>query len=95
LVGNLAIGYKDGATNDFDVDFDGEYINDSQMALTSFIAGNELAVQHLATPFSNTDVVPLSFKTDFAGTFTIGFNGSDGVLSSQDIYLKIYYLDNS
>ncbi|WP_395633033.1 hypothetical protein [Flavobacterium sp.] len=95
LVGNLAIAYKDGATNDFDVDFDGEYINDSQMALTSYISGKELAVQHRATPFSNTDVVPLSFKTDLAGTFTIGFNGSDGVLSSQDIYLEDLLLGQS
>ncbi len=95
LVGNLAIAYKDGATNDFDVDFDGEYINDSQMALTSYTSGKELAVQHRATPFSNTDVVPLSFKTDLAGTFTIGFNGSDGVLSSQDIYLEDLLLGQS
>jgi hypothetical protein len=95
LVGNLAIAYKDGATNDFDVDFDGEYINDSQMALTSYISGKELAVQHRATPFSNTDVVTLSFKTDLAGTFTIGFNGSDGVLSSQDIYLEDLLLGQS
>jgi hypothetical protein len=88
VVGNLALGYKEGATNDLDVLYDGEYLNDSQLNLTSSLPGKELAVQHRAAPFVDTDVVPLSFKTDVAGTYSIDFNGTDGVLDTQDIYLE-------
>lgn len=95
LAASLAIGYKDGATNDFDADFDGKYINDSSLALTSFVQGQELAVQHRATPFADTDVVPLSFKTNLAGTYSIVFNGADGILNTQDVYLLDLLLNQS
>lgn len=95
LAASLAIGYKDGATNDLDADFDGKYINDSQLALTSFVQGQELAVQHRATPFVDTDVVPLSFKTNLAGTYSIAFNGADGILNTQDVYLLDLLLNQS
>jgi hypothetical protein len=52
------------------------------------LPGKELSVQHRAAPFVNTDVVPLSFKTDVAGNYSIDFNGTDGVLDSQDVYLE-------
>ncbi|WP_284651382.1 T9SS sorting signal type C domain-containing protein [Flavobacterium terrisoli] len=87
-VGNLAIGYKEEATNDLDEAFDGAYINDSPLALTSLVQNKELSVQHRALPFMDTDVVPLSFKTDVAGTFSIVFNTADGVLATQDVYLE-------
>lgn len=87
-VGNLAIGYKDGATNNLDEIFDGAYINDSPLALTSLVDNKELSVQHRATPFTDTDVVPLSFKTDVAGTFSIVFNDADGELTTQEVYLE-------
>ena len=95
VVGNMALGYKEGATNDLDVVYDGEYINDSPLALTSSLPGKELSVQHRAAPFVDTDVVPLSFKTDVAGTYSIDFNGTDGVLDTQDIYLEDLLLGQS
>lgn len=95
LAGSIAIGYKDGATNDLDTDFDGKYINDSSLALTSSVQGQELAVQHRATPFVETDIVPLSFKTVTAGTYSIEFNGTDGVLDTQDVYLEDLLLNQT
>ena len=91
VVGAMAIGYREGATNDLDEAFDGKYINDSPLALTSFVQGEELSVQHRAVPFLNTDVVPLSFKTDAAGTYAIAINTFDGLFSGaegQPIYLR-------
>lgn len=88
VVGNMALGYKEGATNDLDVIYDGEYINDSPLALTSSLPGKELSVQHRAAPFVETDIVPLTFKADVTGTYSIEFNGTDGVLDTQDIYLE-------
>jgi hypothetical protein len=95
VVGNMALGYKEGATNDLDLVYDGEYLNDSSLALTSSLPGKELSVQHRAAPFVDTDVVPLSFKTDVAGTYSIDFNGTDGVLDTQDIYLEDLLLGQS
>jgi len=95
VVGNMALGYKEGATNDLDLVYDGEYLNDSSLALTSSLPGKELSVQHRAAPFVDTDVVPLSFKTDVSGTYSIDFNGTDGVLDTQDIYLEDLLLGQS
>ena len=89
VVGSMAIGYSEGATNELDEDYDGKYFNDSPLALTSFVQGEELSVQHRAVPFTDTDIVPLSFKTDVAGTYTIAINAFDGLFSNgQSIYLR-------
>jgi hypothetical protein len=59
------------------------------LALTSFVQGEELSVQHRAVPFAATDIVPLSFKTDVAGTYAIAINAFDGLFSNgQLIYLR-------
>jgi hypothetical protein len=89
VVGSMAIGYREGATNELDEYYDGKYFNDSPLALTSFVQGEELSVQHRAVPFTDTDIVPLSFKTDVAGTYTIAINAFDGLFSNgQSIYLR-------
>lgn len=88
VVGQMAIGYNATASNDLD-DSDAAYINDSAVALNSFVANAELAVQHRAA-FEATDVVPLSFKTNAAGSYTIAINGVDGLFTNeaQAIFLK-------
>lgn len=90
VVGTMAFGYKLGATNNLDDEFDGKYIGDSPLALNSIIDATELAVQHRSAPFVDTDVVPLSFKTDLAGTYSIVISEVDGLFAdgAQAIYLK-------
>jgi autotransporter-associated beta strand protein len=89
VVGALAIGYREGATNELDELFDGKYINDSPLALTSLVQGQELSVQHRAVPFTAADVVPLAFKTDVAGTYAIAINTFDGFFTDgQPIFLR-------
>lgn len=89
IVGQMAVGYRAEATNSIDADFDAVYINDSDLALNSFVEGTELAVQHRAT-FTASDVVPLSFKTTTSGTYAIAINDVDGLFTNadQNIYLK-------
>jgi len=96
IVGKMAVGYKIGATNELDSAYDGTYINDSSLALNSIVNGTELAVQHRA-PFTATDIVPLSFKTNTAGTYTISINEVDGLFTDveQNIYLKDNVLNSS
>jgi hypothetical protein len=88
VVGQMAVGYRDDATNGLDT-FDAPYINDNMLALNSFVATTELAVQHRAA-FEANDTVPLSFKTNSAGTYSITINAVDGLFdnASQSIFLK-------
>jgi hypothetical protein len=82
----MAINYTDGATQGVD-DFDGKYINDSKFALTSNINGGEYVIQGRPA-FDATDIVPLNFKTDKAGDYSIAIDHADGLLAAgQDVYL--------
>lgn len=88
VVSQMAVGYRADATNGLDT-FDAPYINDNTLALNSFEANAELAVQHRAA-FETTDVVALSFKTNTAGNYSIALNAVDGLFAdaAQAIFLK-------
>jgi hypothetical protein len=80
------VGYSTNATLGVD-GYDGPYFNDSPTALTSDINGEEYTIQGRPA-FDVTDVVPLNFKTDAAGDYTIAIDHADGVFAAgQDIYL--------
>jgi uncharacterized delta-60 repeat protein len=89
IVGQTLIGYKTGATQGVDSGIDALYFNDSDVALTSLIDNNEYIIQGRSVPFMNTDIVPLGFKTDVAGSYTISLSNFDGLFAgNQDIFLK-------
>jgi hypothetical protein len=82
----MAVNYTDGATQGVD-DFDGKYINDSKFALTSNIDNEEYIIQGRPA-FDASDIVPLNFKTDKAGTYTIAIDHADGLFATgQEVYL--------
>jgi len=81
------IAYMDTATLGFDNGIDGEYINDSSLALTSNINNKEYTIQGRPA-FDAADVVALNFKTDVAGEYTIALDHFDGVFATgQAVYL--------
>lgn len=81
------VGYLDGATLGVDNGFDGEYINDSPVALTSNINNAEYTIQGRPA-FDPSDVVALNFKTDVLGEYTIAIDHFEGVFATgQDVYL--------
>lgn len=83
----MAVGYMTGATQGIDA-FDGKYINDSAVALTSNINNEEYTIQGRALPFVPSDVVPLNFKTTTAGDYTIAIDHVDGLFATgQDVFL--------
>ncbi len=85
----ILIGYMSGGTNNVDATIDGKYINDSPNALNSYLNNGEYIIQGRSLPFTDTDVVPLSFKNIVAGNYTIAIDHVDGLFSgSQDVYLK-------
>ncbi len=84
----MLVGYMTDATLDVD-SLDGKYINDSPFALTSLINSEEYTIQGKPLPFDTNDTVPLGFKTNAAGNYTIGIDHVDGLFSNgQTIYLK-------
>jgi len=76
----MAVTYFDGATQGVDA-FDGKYINDSPLALTSNINNDEYTIQGRPA-FDASDVVPLNFKTAVAGDYTIAIDHSEGVFAA-------------
>lgn len=89
VIGQTLLGYATGATLGADNGLDGVYFNDSSTALTSLIGNEEYAIQARPVPFDTTDEVPLGFKTNVAGLYSISLSNRDGLFSnSQDIFLK-------
>lgn len=85
----MMIAYMPKATAGIDATIDGRYINDNAIALNSLIDNEEFVIQGRSLPFENTDSVPLTFKTNSSGSFTIGIDHVDGLFSGQqDIFIK-------
>lgn len=82
------IGYTPQGSLQFDSGFDGFAIMDGSVTLYSLANTKRFAIQ--ARPeFDETDIVPLGFKTQIAGTFQIKLDHVDGLfLSDQDIFIK-------
>jgi hypothetical protein len=85
----MMVAYMTGATNSIDPRIDGRYINDSPIALNSYLNNEEFIIQGRNLPFEASDVVPLTFKTSIAGNYTIAIDHVDGLfLGNQDVFLK-------
>jgi hypothetical protein len=81
------VAYITDATQGVDM-YDGKYINDSPIALTSNINNEEYTIQGRPT-FDASDVVALNFKTNLAGDYTIAIDHVDGLFSgNQEVFLK-------
>ena len=86
-VNQILLAYMDGATTGVDADIDGKYINDSPNALTWDINNEEYVIQG-RPEFTDTDLVPLIFKTNVAGDYTIAKDKVEGVFAiGQAVYL--------
>lgn len=83
----MAVGYSEEGTLDFDRGMDGENIN-KEFYLTSLIDTKEYSVQSRPS-FEPTDVVPLSYKVETAGNHSISIDHTSGLFSAgQVIYLR-------
>jgi acetyltransferase-like isoleucine patch superfamily enzyme len=83
------IGYVTNATNGFDLNYDGKYINDGEIALASVLDAEPYAIQCKALPFAATDVIPMQFTATTAGTYTIAIDKVDGLFAAgQNVYLR-------
>ena len=83
------IGYIEGATDNYEDQFDGvSFDGNPYIDFYSINNDENLVIQGRALPFEKNDIVPLGYKTTIAGNFTISINKTDGNLSNQSIYLE-------
>ncbi|RZJ64902.1 MAG: T9SS type A sorting domain-containing protein, partial [Flavobacterium sp.] len=88
-VAQMLVGYKSNATMGIDTGIDALFMNDVSTGLNSVIEGNAYAIQGRSLPFDNTDVVPLQFKAQAAGNYSVAIDHVDGLFADgQDIFLK-------
>jgi hypothetical protein len=82
------IAYLPEASANYDEGLDGLYINDNPTVLSSIIDNRELVITAKST-FDAADVVPMQFRTNTAGNYTININHTEGVfMQGQTIYLR-------
>lgn len=86
----MLAGYMTGATSGYDDLLDAVSMNDAPIGLTSLVANEEYSIQLKALPFDVNDVVPLNFKTDAAGNYSIAIDHVDGLFetTNQEVYLR-------
>ncbi|WPO79905.1 T9SS sorting signal type C domain-containing protein [Flavobacterium sp. KACC 22761] len=85
----LLVGYIEGATNNYERLYDGtSFDGNKYLDFYSINDGNNLAIQGRALPFTDTDMVPLGYRSTIAGDFTISIDYADGNMKTQKIYLE-------
>jgi hypothetical protein len=84
----MLVGYAEGATNELDRGYDGEFFNSNAVSLYSVNSGKRLSIQGRALPFDENDKIPLGYNATLEKTFTIGIDHVDGLFESQNIYLE-------
>ncbi|WP_316634970.1 hypothetical protein [uncultured Flavobacterium sp.] len=85
----VLIGYIEGATNGWDTNYDGISLDANKFLDFYSVNGDlKLVVQGRALPFLDSDFVPLGYRSAIAGDFTIAIDHTDGLLSTEAIYLE-------
>ena len=85
----LLIGYIEGATNGYDLPFDGESFNGNKyIDFYSFNEGKNWTIQGRMSPFEDSDEVVLGYKTEINGSFTISIDHFDESFTGQSIYIE-------
>ncbi|RKE88995.1 InlB B-repeat-containing protein [Epilithonimonas arachidiradicis] len=88
LVNTILIGYINGATDNYETDFDGELFAVGSDSFYSMLGARKLAIQGKSNNFSTDDVITLGnvFATD--GTYKIKLQTAEGIFDNQKIYLR-------
>ena len=87
-LGTKLIAYLPEATSGYDDKLDGLFIQDRTTALLSVVDNKELVIQARSS-FEPQDIVPLLFKTNTAGNYSVSLKQLEGIFSmGQDILLR-------
>jgi uncharacterized delta-60 repeat protein len=85
----LLIGYIEGASNGYDLPFDGESFNANKCVdFYSFNEEKNWTIQGRMFPFEDSDEVSLGYKTEINGNFTISIDHLDESFTDQSVYIE-------
>jgi hypothetical protein len=89
LVNTILIGYINGATDNYETDFDGELFTVGSDSFYSVLGAKKLAIQGKSSNFSTEDVITLGNVFAVDGTYKIRLQTAEGLFdNNQKIYLK-------
>lgn len=90
IANDILIAHIAEATNNYDENYDAALFTMGNDTFYSAVGTNKLQIQARALPISDSDVIPLAYKTSKAGNCIIALNDKDGVFkdSNKAIYLK-------
>lgn len=85
----ILIAHMDGATNQYDADYDAELLSVGDDSFYSKINTQKLHIQARSNPISDEDFVALGAKYSMNGTYKISLGNREGIfVSDQKIYLR-------
>jgi uncharacterized delta-60 repeat protein len=85
----ILLGYVDGATNQYDENYDAPSFNGNQFVdFYSVIENKKLVIQGRALPFVETDSIVLGYKTNFEGNFSFSIDHKDGLFNGLDVFIE-------
>ena len=83
------VAYVETATLGLDRLFDGDLVElGNVVSLYTKVDTNKLSIQGRPLPFEVSDMVPLSYKTTIASTYSIDMPQYDGLFTEQHVYLQ-------
>lgn len=85
----ILVSYMDGATDGIDTQIDGKMFGYEGSALYNLIDNEKFSIQGKGLPFEASDVVPLGFKAENAGTFTISLANFDGLFLEGNVTIHL------
>ncbi|UUW09933.1 T9SS sorting signal type C domain-containing protein [Flavobacterium plurextorum] len=83
------IGYVEGATNNWDFNYDASTLDENAyLDFYSIVDTDLMAIQGRALPFDKNDLISLGYKATIGGEFTISIDHVDGLFDNQVVYLE-------
>lgn len=85
----MLVAYVEGATNNWDDNFDTKTMDSNKyIDFYSRAENTDYSIQGKTLPFNATETIPLGYKSTVAGEFSISIDHADGVFKTQEIYLE-------
>ncbi|MFN3943267.1 MAG: endonuclease [Flavobacterium sp.] len=98
----MAVGYFDNGTNNFDPEVDALYFNDGDTGISSIVEDKFLTIQARDLNFSTNDTFPLHIKIGQEGTYQITIDQLDGIFNNgntpvylEDLFTQTIHLLNN
>ena len=83
----MMVAYMTGATNGIDFGIDGKLFTNSLSSIGSLVNNESYVIQGRALSFDVNDEVPLIFKAETSGNYSISLEQFDGLFANQDLFI--------